>query len=264
MVSLVDDECVLGNIGGLKLVGAEEPDELGLGLGNLGRGRDESDLEGTGTGRGTLKDIVAVPLLGQEVGGVLVHEASNHLVEGLSIHVVGDSRTNDNHGVLRGLELLAERTSQRLLQSSQVRAEMLKLKCRLPGLADHTDLKVGPEPLFPDAGVQNGSLVARVGANKQDGVRGFNSEDLGVEEIVGADVNAVGNRLATSRHIQGQILGTKLVGKILHRDQRLNLGELSGNDLELVTLHFQATVGSTNLSQSLLPRSRFELAFPSN
>ena len=51
-----------------------------------------------------------------------------------------------------------------------IRTKMLKVKRRVPGLADDANLEIGSEPLLPNSGVENCSFVARVGSNNQNAV----------------------------------------------------------------------------------------------
>lgn len=206
-----------------------------------------------------MENVVRVPLWGEQLGGILVNERSNDLEEGLRIWVLNDTASDDDHWLLSSKELLSESTGKGLLESSDILSELLILKGGIEILTNNTNLEVRSEPLLADTSVQNGSLVSWVGSDKEDSISLLDTGDLGVEGVVGTDVDAVGEWLISLWLIEGQVLRVESVGEILRGDEGLDFDELTGNNLELVLLWRNLLVTGTDLLKGLLPGSWEEL-----
>ncbi|GLB39537.1 hypothetical protein LshimejAT787_0700470 [Lyophyllum shimeji] len=73
-------------------------------------------------------------------------------------------------------------------------------------LADQPDFQRIVQPAFSDAGVEHSGLVPRVGSNEKDGVGLLNTWDGGVEEVVGANVDAVGGREVSVGLVESEVV----------------------------------------------------------
>jgi hypothetical protein len=242
VVTLVDDKRIARDLTLADFIRSEEPHHLGLGLGDLRGRRSETDLKGSGPGRGTLEDVVALPLRRVEVR-MLLDKAANGLEDGLGVLVFGRSATNNDHRALSGSKLLAELARQSRLERSHISSEMLEFKSALELLSDESDFEIGAEILLADAGVEDRGFMTRIRGHQEDGISFLNAVDLRVEEIVRTNVDTVGNRRASSRLIEGQVIRAKLVSEILHGHHGFSVNKVSGNSLELVLLQLELLLG---------------------
>ena len=259
VMALVDDEGVLGDVCGSDLVGTEEPDDLRGGLGGL-RARDgPAELVSTCAGSSALQNVVTVPLSGLEVALVLLDERTNGLVNGLGVGVLNSGGANNDHGSLSLRELLAELARESRLESVGIATKVLVIEGRVKVLTNNTDLEVGVHPLLPDPGVENGSFVSGVGADEKDGVGLFDTNDLGVEGVVGADIDTVCKRSGSLREVKSKVLRAETVGEVLGGNQLLGVDELTSNELDLVTLGGNLLELVANLDEDVLPGGGLEL-----
>src|SRR4051812_15726899 len=116
MVSLVDDECVLGDLALGDLVGAQEPNHLWCSLSNFGGRRSEANFVSASSRRCALENIVSLPLRSDEVVGMLLDKAADGLEYCLGVGMLRGSATNDDHWPLSGSKLFAKLSGQGSLQ----------------------------------------------------------------------------------------------------------------------------------------------------
>ncbi len=184
VMALVDYERVFGEVGGRDLVCAEEPDDFRYRFGYSGGRYREADFVGAGAGCGALEDVVALPVGREEVSGVFVDEGADGFEDGLGVGVLDCEGADDDHGALCALEEFAKGAGEGFLEVGGVVAKVLEFEGGFEGSAYEPDFEVGSEPLFADTGVETGGFVARIGADKENGVRFFDAVDFGVESVV--------------------------------------------------------------------------------
>ena len=211
-MALVDDEGGFGEGGFRDLVGAKEPDYFGGGVGDGGGGGYEADVVGAGTGGGALEDVVALPVWCEEVGGIFVDEGADGFEYGFSVRVFDTGGAYYYHGTFGRLELFAKGAGESFFEVRGGGTEVVELEGAGEHFTDEANFEVGTEPLLADTGVEDSGFVAGVGANKKDGVGFFDAVDFAVEEIGGADVDAMGWGLIAVGLVKAEVVGVELVG----------------------------------------------------
>jgi len=174
--------------------------------------------------------------------------------------VLGHSTANDDQWLLCSLELGRERAlaGHEVSQRLRICADVVVFVGGLDWLADEANLKTGVEPALADARVEDGRFVSGVGANKEDDVGLLDARDGGVEEVVGADVNAVDSRLVAPRLVESKVVRAETIDKILEGNKGLCIGEVASNSLNLVALGPGGSKTVGDGLQSLLPGRRDE------
>ena len=211
-MALVDDEGGFGEGGFRDLVGAEEPDYFWGGVGDGGGRGNKADIVGAGTRGGALEDIVALPVWFEEVGGVFVDKGTDGFEYGFRVRVLDTGGADYYHRPFGGLELFPEGAGEGFFEVGGGGTEVVEVESAGEGFADEANFKVGTEPLFANTGVEDSGFVARVGADEEDGVGFFNAIDFAVEEIGGAEVDAMCRGLVAIGLVEAEVVGVEFIG----------------------------------------------------
>ena len=211
-MALVDDEGGFGEGGFRDLVGAEEPNYFWGGVRDGGGRGNKADIVGAGTGGGALEDVVALPVWVEEVGGVFVDESADGFEDGPSVGVFDTGGADYYHGTFGGLELFAEGAGEGFFEVGGGGTEMVEIEGAGEHFADEANFEIGAEPLFADTGVEDSGFVAGIGADKEDGVGFFDAVDFAVEEIGGAEVDAMGWGLVAVGLVEAEVVGVEFIG----------------------------------------------------
>ena len=211
-MALIDDEGRFGEGGFRDLVGAEEPDHFWGGVRDGGRRGDEADIVGARTGSGALEDVVALPVWFEEVGGVFVNKGADGFEYGFSVRVFDTGGADYYHRTFGGLELFAEGAGEGFFEVGGGGTEMVEIKGAGEHFTDEANFEVGAEPLFAYTGVEDSGFVAGVGADEEDGVGFFDAVYFAVEEIGGAEVDAMGWGLVAVGLVEAEVVGVEFIG----------------------------------------------------
>ena len=159
-----------------------------------------------------MEDVVALPVWGEEIGGVFFDKGADGFEDGFRVGVFDTGGAGYYHGTFGGLEPFAEGAGQGLFEVGGGGTKVVKFEGAGEGFADEADFEVGAEPLFADTGVEDSGFMAGVGTDKEDGVSFFDAVDFAVEKIGGAEVDAMGWGLVAVGLVEAEVVGVEFVG----------------------------------------------------